>query len=201
MTPQTEGLQVVMWHLVCLAPFKLSRRAWRSGSRPYERCQSTRCWPECALSAEPASSAVTSSIGCWPKGRPKRSLCSTISRRGGNGTWPITPMTAGCRLCGGKPRISRPWLTRMKGCHDSHPSGVQSRHRPSHDRAGHRFRCRDLPHPPGCRGDAAVGRTAHPLRIGERSVRRPGRSKQWTRTTVRCSRSRPTGRASWPAKH
>ncbi len=67
--------------------------------------------------------------------------------------------TPACTWCAGDVADLDQLVERDAGQRHRHPSGVQSRHRPSRDRAVHRLRRRDGPHPSRRRGDAPVGCT------------------------------------------
>ena len=150
-------------------------------------------------SAAPGSSAATSPTGCSAAGARRASRSTTTSRRAGSGTSRTTRGRAPAVVRGQTSRTRRrsplPWTGTTS-------SSTWRRTRTSRERrrADDRLPRRDTVLTQRRRGDARARARADPVRVGQRRVRRPRRRPRPPRTTGRCCPSRPTARASSPAR-
>ena len=140
MTPLTEGLCAVVWHLlVTTRPWPAARRSGRPPGDGRRR------------PAEPGMYRRRGRVHRQPLRRPAPVAdagdrdghgITTTSRRGGSGTSPTTPATIVCGSSSATPRTSRAWSPPCAGSEVGHPPGVEPGHRPGQHRPGHRLRRR-----------------------------------------------------------
>ena len=202
-TPHTEGLCAVIWHLLVSHPaLATSRRRSGRSLTP--------------VSLRPRTPGLEPRVLDRRRRRLHRQPLRRPAARGRRATERVTrlrQLLLGPRVAPRRTR-RRPALRgrarRRRGLDGAragdgrarhrHPSGLEPRHRRGDDRAGHRLRPGDRAHPARRRGDAADRRHADPLRVGQRRLRRPRARSRPTRTTGRWFPCRPTAPASWPAR-
>ena len=198
-TPHTEGMCAVVWHLLVSHPALQAHDA-EVGVAPLTASFGVGAAAG-SSSAARASSAATSSTACssdpdveashglrqllvGPRGAPRAERSTTRASRSFAAT-------------------SRTWTTLVdaaRGPRRRRPPRVEPGHRARGDRAEHRLRRGDAAHPPRARGDAASRRSAGSSTPRAAASTATSARSRPTRTGGRSSRSRPTARASSPAR-